>query len=76
VALLAPLLLVFGALGASSYVLGIFYGVSRRARRSSRMGIHESVLCPGIISGSGLKGLIYQRLGTAVRALYLYCVRS
>jgi len=72
VALLLPLLFVFGVLSASSYVLGIFYGVSGSARRSSRMAVHESVLCLGIVSGSSLGGLNYQRLGMSW--VYWMCI--
>lgn len=72
----SPLVLAFliafiGALRALSYNSSIFHGVSGSINRTGRVAIHESLLAVGLIFGSSLGGLIYQKYSMTV--VYFFC---
>ena len=71
---MAPILLllaILGVFGASNYVASLFYGVSGSSERSRRMAVHESLLAFGVIAGSAVGGMLYQRVG--MNAVYGMC---
>ena len=72
----SPLVLAFliafiGALRALSYNSSIFHGVSGSINRTGRVAIHESLLAAGLICGSSLGGIIYQKFSMTV--VYYFC---
>jgi DHA1 family multidrug resistance protein-like MFS transporter/DHA1 family quinolone resistance protein-like MFS transporter len=72
----SPLVLAFliafiGALRALSYNSSIFHGISGSINRTGRVAIHESLLAVGLIFGSSLGGLIYQKYSMTV--VYYFC---
>jgi MFS family permease len=56
---------------AVSYFNSMFHGVSGSVNRSGRMAIHESLISSGLILGSVIGGLIYQK--TSMVSVYLFC---
>jgi DHA1 family multidrug resistance protein-like MFS transporter/DHA1 family quinolone resistance protein-like MFS transporter len=69
--ILALLIAFIGALRALSYNSSIFHGVSGSINRTGRVAIHESLLAAGLIFGSSLGGVIYQRYSMTV--VYYFC---
>lgn len=69
--ILAALIAMIGALRAHSYNSSLFHGVSGSVTRTKRMAIHESLLAAGLILGSSLGGLIYQKY--SMTAVYYFC---
>jgi predicted MFS family arabinose efflux permease len=72
----SPLVLAFliafiGALRALSYNSSLFHGVSGSINRTGRMAIHEALLAAGLIFGSSLGGVIYQKY--SMTAVYYFC---
>jgi predicted MFS family arabinose efflux permease len=70
-AVLAALIALVGACRALSYNTGIFHGVSGSVNRAGRMAIHEALLASGLVVGSSLGGVVYQRF--SMTAVYLMC---
>jgi predicted MFS family arabinose efflux permease len=62
---------LIGGLRALSYSNSFFHGVSGSINRTGRMAIHETLLSAGIICGSLLGGLIYQRY--SMSTVYFFC---
>ncbi len=69
--ILAALIAMIGALRAHSYNSSVFHGVSGSIARTKRMAVHESLLAAGLIFGSSLGGLIYQKY--SMTAVYYFC---
>lgn len=69
--MLAALIAMIGALRAHSYNSSLFHGVSGSINRTRRMAVHESLLAAGLIVGSALGGLIYQKY--SMTAVYYFC---
>ncbi len=69
--ILAALIAMIGALRAHSYNSSLFHGVSGSVTRTKRMAVHESLIAGGIIFGSSLGGLIYQKY--SMTAVYYFC---
>ena len=72
----SPLLLclILGGIGlllALSYTYSLFHGASGSTDRPKRMAIHESLLSAGLICGSAIGGVIYQRY--SMDAVYWFC---
>ncbi len=75
--ILAALIAMIGALRAHSYNSSLFHGVSGSVTRTKRMAVHEVLLAAGLIFGSSLGGLIYQKYSmTAVYYFYAAVVMS
>ena len=70
--LLGLVLSVMGLLMALSYSSSLFHGVSGSTNRAKRMGIHEALLSAGLISGSLIGGILYQRYSMAT--VYWFCL--
>ncbi len=68
--ILAALIAMIGALRAHSYNSSVFHGVSGSIARTKRMAVHESLLAAGLIFGSSLGGLIYQKY--SMTAVYYF----
>ena len=68
---LAVLISLIGAFRALSYNTGIFHGVSGSINRAGRMAIHEALLAAGLVVGSSLGGVVYQRF--SMTAVYILC---
>jgi MFS family permease len=56
---------------ALSYFNSIFHGVSGSIQRAGRMAIHEAILSAGLIIGSSVGGLVYQR--SSMQMVYTIC---
>ncbi len=72
----SPLLLglILGGIGllmALGYTYSLFHGVSGSTDRPKRMAIHESLIAAGLICGSSIGGIIYQRYSMAT--VYWFC---
>lgn len=72
--MLAALIAMIGALRAHSYNSSLFHGVSGSINRTRRMAVHESLLAAGIIVGSSLGGLIYQKY--SMTTVYYFCAAA
>jgi predicted MFS family arabinose efflux permease len=70
-AVLGALIALVGACRALSYNTGIFHGVSGSVNRAGRMAIHEALLASGLVVGSSLGGVVYQRF--SMTAVYIMC---
>jgi predicted MFS family arabinose efflux permease len=68
---LAALIALVGAFRALSYNTGIFHGISGSADRAGRMAIHEALLAAGLVVGSSVGGVVYQRI--SMTAVYIMC---
>jgi len=68
--ILAALIAMIGALRAHSYNSSVFHGVSGSIARTKRMAVHESLLAVGLIFGSSLGGLIYEKY--SMTAVYYF----
>ncbi len=62
VILLAVFFTLFGASFSGIYTISIFHGAAGSSDREHRMAIHEVMLTVGIVSGSFLGGVLYQRM--------------
>jgi MFS family permease len=69
--ILSSLISCIGFSMAVSYFNSMFHGVSGSENRSGRMAIHESLISCGLILGSVVGGLIYQRF--SMTYVYLFC---
>ncbi len=68
---LGVLLALIGAFMSLSYFNSLFHGVSGSINRAGRMAIHESILSAGLIVGSSIGGLLYERYSMSL--VYLFC---
>ncbi len=59
--LLFLLMLSLGPLHALAFSYSFFHGATGSEKRSQRMAIHEALLAGGIITGSTVGGMLYQR---------------
>ncbi len=69
--LIGSFLAIIGFLMALSYFNSVFHGVSGSPKRSSRMAINEAILSSGMITGSSLGGVIYERY--SMSTVYTFC---
>jgi MFS family permease len=69
--ILGSVISCIGFFMAVSYFNSMFHGLSGSVNRSGRMAIHESLISSGLILGSVIGGLIYQRFAMAY--VYLFC---
>lgn len=70
-----PLGLVLAFMGlivALGYSNSLFHGVSGSSNRARRMAIHESLLSAGLVSGSSMGGILYERY--AMPTVYWFCL--
>lgn len=68
---LVLLISLIGALRALSYNVSLFHGVSGSINRMGRIAIHESLIAAGLICGSSVGGLLYQRY--SMTAAFYFC---
>jgi len=61
----------FGIYQAFSYFNSLFHGVSGSFNRSGRMAVHESIISSGLVLGSTIGGILYQRY--SMPFLYSIC---
>ncbi len=61
-----------GLLMALAYANSLFHGVSGSTQRTRRMAIHEVLLSLGIVSGSSLGGILYERY--SMSTVYWFCL--
>jgi DHA1 family multidrug resistance protein-like MFS transporter/DHA1 family quinolone resistance protein-like MFS transporter len=69
--ILGSVISCIGFFMAVSYFNSMFHGVTGSVNRSHRMAIHESLISSGLILGSVVGGLIYQR--SSMAHVYLFC---
>lgn len=63
---------IIGLLSSASYSFSVFYGANGAAERAKRMALHEALLVAGMVVGSSLGGVIYQR--ASMQAVYLFAL--
>jgi len=63
---IAMIMALFGLTTSVAYSAGIFHGTSGSVNRAKRMAIHEAMPAFGIVLGSVLGGVIYQRFSAPV----------
>ncbi len=68
---LGILLALIGILMSLSYFNSLFHGVSGSINRAGRMAIHESILSAGLIVGSSVGGILYEKY--AMSTVYQFC---
>jgi DHA1 family multidrug resistance protein-like MFS transporter/DHA1 family quinolone resistance protein-like MFS transporter len=69
-----PIAIVFSCMGigmAFSYFNSLFHGVSGSINRSGRMAVHESLISSGLIVGSVVGGVLYQKFSMIL--VYNFC---
>jgi len=68
---LGLLLALIGLLMSLSYFNSLFHGVSGSVNRAGRMAIHESILSAGLIIGSSIGGILYEKYTMSI--VYQFC---
>lgn len=69
--IIAVLIFVIGFCMALNYSNSAFHGISGSVNRAKRMAIHESLISSGLILGSSMGGLIYQKF--TMQMLFILC---
>ena len=67
----AVLIALIGFCISLSYFNSLFHGVSGSTQRAGRMATHEAILSAGLIFGSSIGGVLYQRF--SMTAVYSFC---
>lgn len=70
--LLIVFFIIFGVSFSGIYTISIFHGAAGSNDREHRMAVHEIMLTIGIVSGSFLGGVLYQRMSYS--SVMIFCL--